>query len=90
MKQQLYKFSFDSTVSFRDVRRFLFLAVRAAEALHGRSLIRLDGLFYLQRKKRSCVVDSATEVGRTIAIIFIGFITYEFGEEAFKVERDET
>ena len=42
-------------------------------------------------KKRACVVDAGTEVGRHIARIFTGFLTREFGEEAFKVERvDET
>jgi hypothetical protein len=33
------------------------------------------------------VVDAATDVGRAIARIFTGFLSREFGEEAFKVER---
>lgn len=66
------------------------MAVNAAESLHGRSLVRLEGLFYLNAKKRSCVVDAVTEVGRTISIIFTGFITDKFGEESFEVERDGT
>ena len=41
----------------------------------------------LDNDKRSCVVDAATEVGGAIARIFTGFLTREFGEEAFKVER---
>ena len=35
----------------------------------------------------ACVVDAATDVGRAIARIFTGFLTREFGEKAFKVER---
>jgi len=35
-------------------------------------------------------VDAATDVGRAIARIFTGFLTREFGEEAFKVERVES
>ena len=34
-----------------------------------------------------CVVDAATDVGRSIARIFTGFLSREFGEETFKVER---
>ena len=72
---------------FQDVEESLLLAVLATESLHGRALIRLDASFCLDAGKRSCVVDAATEVGRAIARIFTGFLTREFGEEAFKVER---
>ena len=51
------------------------------------SEIRLDAKFRLDLKKRSCVIDAGTEVGRNIAKIFTGFITRQFGEGAFKVER---
>ena len=87
MNRELYRYNFDSKVPIRDVEESLLLAVLAAESLHGRSLVRLDASFCLDSHKRSCVVDAATEVGRAIARIFTGFLTREFGEEAFKVER---
>ena len=87
MNRVLYRYNFDSKVPIRDIEESLLLAVLAAESLHGRSLVRLDASFYLDSHKRSCVVDAATEVGRAIARIFTGFLTREFGEEAFKVER---
>ncbi len=87
MNRELYRYNFAETVPLRDVEESLLLAVLATECLHGRSLVRLDASFYLDNKKRSCVVDAATEVGRAIARIFTGFITREFGEKAFKVER---
>jgi len=87
VNRELYRYNFDSEVPIRDVEESLFLAVLAAECLHGRSLVRLDASFCLDPKKRSCVVDSATEVGRAIARIFTGFLSREFGEEAFKVKR---
>ena len=87
MNRELYRYNFDTRVPIRDVEESLLLAVLATECLHGRSLVRLDASFCLDAKKRSCVVDAATEVGRAIARIFTGFITREFGEEAFKVER---
>lgn len=91
MKRDIYRYNFSDDVPFRDVEESLLLAVLATESLHGRSLVRLDASFCLDEKKRACVVDAGTEVGRHIARIFTGFLTREFGEEAFKVERvDET
>jgi len=90
MNRELYRYNFDSKVPIRDIEESLLLAVLAAESLHGRSLVRLDASFCLDSHKRSCVVDAATEVGRAIARIFTGFLTREFGEEAFKVERVES
>jgi hypothetical protein len=87
MNREVYLYTFDSTVPIRDVEESLLLAVLAAEALHGRSLIRLDASFRLDTRKRTCVVDAATKVGRAIAMIFTRFLAQEFGEDVFKVER---
>ena len=87
MNREIYRYNFTADVPLRDVEESLLLAVLATESLHGRSLVRLDASFCLQEKKRSCVVDAGTQVGRHIARIFTGFLTREFGEEAFKVER---
>jgi hypothetical protein len=87
MARELYRYNFDSKVPFREIEESLLLAVLAAEGIHGRTQVRLDASFSLDRAKRSCVVDAATEVGRSIVRIFTGFVSHEFGEEAFKIER---
>ena len=87
MKRDIYRYRFAETIPLRDVENSLLLAVMAVESLHGRSQIHLDARFCLSRKKRSCVVDAATAVGRDIARVFTGFLSMEFGDEAFKVER---
>ncbi|NIM21303.1 MAG: hypothetical protein GTN64_02610, partial [Candidatus Latescibacteria bacterium] len=87
MNREIYRYNFSAEVSLRDVEESLFLAVLATESLHGRSLVRLDASFCLDEKKRSCIVDAGTEVGRHIARIFTGFLAGEFGEDAFKVKR---
>ncbi|MBE7486957.1 hypothetical protein HS121_01670 [bacterium] len=87
MTHDTYKYRFDESVPAQELEDTFMLAMLAAESLHGRSLVRLDASFCLDSHKRSCVVDAATEVGRAIARIFTGFLTREFGEEAFKVER---
>ncbi len=87
MTGQLYRYDFDPSVPFGDVEETLILAVLAAEGLHGRSPVRLDAFFSTDLASRSCVLDTATEVGRSIARIFTGFVSHEFGEESFKIER---
>lgn len=87
MSQDVYRYSFDEKTSLPEVRDSLMLAVLSAEGIHGRARVRLDAAFYLDEKKRACVVDAATPVGQTIAQIFTGLLTREFGEDAFTVER---
>jgi len=87
MNREIYRYNFDSKIPIRDVEESLFLAVFAAESLHGRSLVHLDASFRLDPRKRTCVVDGATKVGRTIARIFTGYLSREFGEGAFTVVR---
>jgi len=87
MSQNVYKYSFDNKLPLKDIEESLFLAALATECLHGRSSMKLDASFSLSRKKRACVVDANTEVGRNIACIFTGFLTKEFGEKNFRVKR---
>ena len=86
MNQETYRYTFESNIPYQEIEDSLMLAVMAAESLHGRSPVRLDASFRLDTKKRSCTID-ATEIGQAIARIFTGFLTREFGEESFKVER---
>ena len=87
MSRKIYRYRFVVGVPFQDVEESLFLAVLAAECLHGRCLVRLDASFCIEERKRCCVIDAGTEVGRSIARIFTGFLSREFGEDTFKVER---
>ena len=87
MKGQKYRYCFKESVPLHEAEDSLMLAVLAAESMHGRSNIRLDASFQMDRSRRECSVDAATPVGRQIARIFTGFLTREFGEESFRVER---
>lgn len=87
MSRDVYRYTFDERTPLGEVRDSLFLAVFSAEGIHGQAQVRLDAAFRLDEKKRACVVDAATPVGRTIAQIFTELLTREFGEEAFSVER---
>ena len=87
MTQDIYRYRFGESMVLHEAEESLLLAVLAVESLYGRSPVRLDAAFCLDREKRSCVVDAGSEVGRAIARIFTGFLTRQFGEEAFRVER---
>ena len=87
MKPNAYRFTFSDEIPFKRAEECICLATLAAEGLCGRSTVRLDATFRLDGKRRCCVVDADTEIGRNIARIFTGLLTQEFGEEAFRVGR---
>lgn len=61
----------------------------ATESLHGATQVRLDAAHAVDADKQSCVVDASTPVGRDLNRLFAGFISREFGEDAFRVQRVE-
>ena len=87
MNRQAYRYEFTDQTSLADVKDSLFLAIFAAEGVHGRAQVRLDVGFCLDEKARACVVDAGTAVGKTVAQIFTGLLTRQVGEGAFTVEH---
>lgn len=87
MESTSYRFEFGKKVPLKKVEESLVLAVVVVESLHGRSAMRLETSFQLDKEDRSCVVDGRTEVGRHIACVLTGLLSVEFGENAFAVAR---
>lgn len=87
MNREIYKFSFKDHIPLKEIEESLLLAVLATECLQGRSRVRMEASFRLDKELRQCVIDAGTEVGSNIARIFTGFLAREFGEESFKVGR---
>lgn len=87
MSAEVYRYQFAPSIPFPEVESSLVLAIMATETLHGAPQVRLDAAHAVDADKRSCVVDASTRVGRDINRLFVGFITREFGEGAFQVER---
>ncbi len=81
----MLKFHFSEHVNMAGVEDSLYLAVLAAESIHGRADIRLEAGFRL--KGRTCSIDDGALVGRTIARVFTGFLIREFSESAFTIVR---
>jgi len=84
-----YRYIFNRHVNLDDAADCLTLAVCAAEGLHGRARIRLDGSWRLDRQRRVCTIDAGTAVGRDLAKLFAGYLSAEFGDQAFWVRRTE-
>jgi hypothetical protein len=82
-----YRYTFTKETSLAEVENSLFLAMFSAEGLHGRAQVRLDAAYFLDERRRACVIDADSAVGKTIAQIFTGLLGREFGEDSFTVER---
>lgn len=89
VSNEVYRYCFAPNVSFEEVKASLVLALLATESLHGQAQVRLDAAHAVDDDKRSFVVDASTLVGRDLNRLFAGFISREFGADAFQVERVE-
>lgn len=89
MVHSVYRYSFSRLVPMDQVEAPLMLAALAAESLHGRSAMKVEASFRLNKRARTCIIDAGSKVGHDIARIFAGFLAGVFGEGAFQVERAE-
>ncbi|MBI1900550.1 MAG: hypothetical protein HYS13_05485 [Planctomycetia bacterium] len=87
MPKDLYRYVFTPQVPTEEIEASLLLAGMAAESLHGEAQVRLDAAHYLDPDRRACVIDAGTPVGRDLNRLFVGFVSREFGPDAFRVER---
>lgn len=87
MNRSMYDYQFEAETDMAQVEETLLLAAMAAEGLHGRSRMQLDGAFECDCAGRTAQVDASTEVGGAIARIFTALLAATIGEPAFRVER---
>lgn len=90
MKTEVLRYTFASSVCMREVEETLLLAVLAVESLFGESTVRLDASYSVDAPRRSCVIEAGTDVGRSLSRVFTGFITREFGSDAFSIQRGDS
>jgi hypothetical protein len=83
----MYTYRFRRHVDLDELQDTLTLSVLGTENLHGRSRVRLDAWYRLDRQRRTCQIDASTKVGEDLNQLFAGFIAKEFGEQAFQVRR---
>lgn len=85
----IYRYTFPPEVPIEEVEASLLLAVLATESLHGETQTRLDAAHFLDLPKRALVIEAGTTVGRDLNRLFAGFLSREFGDDSFVVERVE-
>ena len=87
--KQCFRYQFDPQVPVAEIESALLLSILALESLHGASQVRLDTAHYLDEAKHACVIDASTPVGCDLNRLFLGFLSREFGDDSFSVERIE-
>jgi hypothetical protein len=85
--QNQIRFDFETCVSMEEVEGTLELAQIAAESLHGRGRVELEASCETDVPERSVLIDARSDAGRTLALIFLGYVRREFGGSAFKMKR---
>ena len=81
-------FSFGPQVPLTEAEATLRLAILAVESLHGANRVQLEMHIHVDRGQRCCSIDNTTDVGRTLAVIFSGYVLREFGEENVSIVSD--
>jgi hypothetical protein len=71
--------AFDKDVPMSEAAGTLELAILATESLHGTERVQLDAAWSLDRPTRNVTIDTGTEAGRTLAMVFFGLSRREFG-----------
>lgn len=87
MSAVVYRYKFATNVPIEEIEASVVLAIMAAESLHGQTQVRLDAAHAVDPAKRTCVIDVSTLVGQDLNRLFAGFVTREFGPDAFDVEH---
>lgn len=87
-----YRFRFADAIGNAQIEQRLFMAAANTESVFGEATMRLDATFRFDRERRVCEIDRGTDVGRHLAKLFISYISNDFGDDAYTVERvaDET
>lgn len=88
MSHSMVKFAFKDSVSMPEVEATLRLALLAVQSLHGEDRLRLEAHVQVNHTRHLCLIDTAPEVGQTLAVIFAGYVRREFGEDAVLIERE--
>lgn len=86
---ETYRIRFDRGIPDEHIEQRLLLAALNTENVFGEAAMRLDASFRFDRTSKVCLIDRGTEVGRHIAKLFIAYISKEFGDDCFSVERTQ-
>lgn len=87
MQRLIFDYQFDPSVDMTSVRDTLRLALLATQSVFGHRRVLLEADFDLSSDCHTLWVNASTEVGRHVHQVFLGYVTSEFGPEAFRLAR---
>jgi len=85
--RSVYRILFNASTDMGAVEDTLLLAILSVGCLHGEAAVRLDAGYAINADERVVVIDASTDIGRSVARIFIGLCTREFGDDNFSLVR---
>jgi hypothetical protein len=74
----------------QEVEGTLVLSRLATQSLHGFDRVELEASCHVDHRQRTIEIEASTDVGHTLALIFLGYCRREFGERSFDVRRTGT
>ncbi len=89
MRSSVCLFEFNASVPIDEVAGTFDLALLAAESLHGTDRVSLEAIYRVDRANRTIEIDRCSDVGGTLALIFLGYARREFGDAAVRMKRVE-
>lgn len=87
MNRTICRFKFQDSIHAKDLEETVCKAALLLERLKGKSTVRMDCRYYFDGPQRIVIIDSETEMGREMALLFIALASIELGETTFKLER---
>ena len=90
MARHVRRFRFETEVPTEDLEAAVFVSVLAAEAIHGRAAVRLNGRFSVDPDGRQIRCHTESDAGKSIASVFTVLASQMFGEDSFVIEEDES
>ena len=87
MVREITRVTFLGKTDMDAVNATLHVAVTAASILYGRDRVEMRDRPQVNYSFNTVTLDSSDEVGRTLALIFVGFVKREYARTKFCVER---
>ena len=81
------RLTFGPQVPMAEVEGTLQLARIAAESVHGEGRVELAAACCVDPPRREVRIDTTSAVGRTLGLVFLGYVRREFGRDKVTVER---
>jgi hypothetical protein len=81
------RLTFTPGVLVDEVAATLDLSLFAIRSMFGDDAVSIDGVWVLEPGPRAVTIDTSTRVGRSLALVFLGYVRREFRDENVGVLR---